>query len=239
MQLKTEAIVLNRLRYGEADLIVKLFTEKEGLHSYIIKGILKSKKGKVKASYFQLFNVLEIDAVHKKNNSLHYLKEVKVNESHYAINSNIIKGSLVNFLAEIINQIRVDSEPDMSLYNYIKQAIKWLDLNDKTALFHHLFLLKLTNYLGCSPDTTNQELPEFNLEEGNFALVSKSAYIIKGETLASFKQLLGINFDDLLTISISKTTRKNLLEIILLYYNFHVTGFKKPKSLSVLEELFK
>ena len=238
MQVKTEAIVLSALRYSEADLIVKLFTREEGLKSYLVRGVLKSKRGKIRASYFQIFNLLDIDATHKSNNSLHYLKEIK--SSHYlqSIHTDVIKGGVITFLAEIVCQILIDSEPDGQLFDYLKQSVLWLDSNNNIALFHHLFLLKLTNYLGCYPDTTNEELTEFNLEEGNFASVSKTVYTIKGETLASFKLLLGIDFDELNGISIPKQVRKNLLNILLLYYNFHVTGYKKPKSLPVLQELF-
>ena len=238
MRVKTEAIVLSILRYGEADLIVKLFTREEGLISYLVRGVLKSKRGKVRASYFQLLNLLDIDAVHKKNNSLQRLAEIKTNYHFHSIHSNVIKAGIITFLAEIISQVLIDSEADQELFDFLKESIIWLNSNNNVVLFHHLVLLKLTGYLGCYPDTTNKELSEFNLEEGNFASISKTAYTIKGETLNSFKLLLGIDFDELVNISISKTVRKNLLDILLLYYNFHVTGYRKPKSLPVLQELF-
>ena len=44
----TKAIVLSSLKYNDSSLIVKCYTEDEGLKSYLIRGILKAKKGGLK-----------------------------------------------------------------------------------------------------------------------------------------------------------------------------------------------
>ena len=38
MDDKTEGIVLQSVRYGDTSLIVKVFTRKQGLKSYMLKG---------------------------------------------------------------------------------------------------------------------------------------------------------------------------------------------------------
>ena len=38
----TKAIVLSSLKYGDSSLIVKCYTEEEGVKSYLVRGILKS-----------------------------------------------------------------------------------------------------------------------------------------------------------------------------------------------------
>ena len=42
--IETKAIVLSSIKYSDTSLIVKCFTEKEGIKSYLVKGVLKSKK---------------------------------------------------------------------------------------------------------------------------------------------------------------------------------------------------
>ncbi|WP_337994805.1 DNA repair protein RecO [Polaribacter ponticola] len=42
--VNTKAIVLSSLKYGDTSLIVKCYTQEEGVKSYLIKGILKPKK---------------------------------------------------------------------------------------------------------------------------------------------------------------------------------------------------
>ena len=51
--ITTKAIVLSSLKYSDTSLIVKCYTEQEGIKSYIIKGVLKAKKGGIKVAYFQ------------------------------------------------------------------------------------------------------------------------------------------------------------------------------------------
>src|SRR5690606_1339809 len=46
MQITTKAIVLSSLKYGDTSLIVRALTESDGLKSYLLKGVLSSKKGK-------------------------------------------------------------------------------------------------------------------------------------------------------------------------------------------------
>ena len=50
MLVNTRAIVISALKYGEADLIVKCFTEEAGLKTYLLRSILKSKKGKLRTA---------------------------------------------------------------------------------------------------------------------------------------------------------------------------------------------
>ena len=50
MVIATKAIVLSSLKFGDSDLIVKCFTASSGLKSYLLRNILKSKKGKLKVS---------------------------------------------------------------------------------------------------------------------------------------------------------------------------------------------
>ncbi|MEM1260276.1 MAG: recombination protein O N-terminal domain-containing protein, partial [Bacteroidota bacterium] len=52
MQVSTKAIILSSLKYGDTSLIVKAFTLSDGLKSYLLKGILTSKKGRLKPALF-------------------------------------------------------------------------------------------------------------------------------------------------------------------------------------------
>lgn len=78
MLVASKAIVISKVRFKDNDLIVKCYTEKFGIKSYLVKNALKNKKGKFKAAYFQLLSILEIQADHKNNRSLQYLKDLKL-----------------------------------------------------------------------------------------------------------------------------------------------------------------
>lgn len=239
MQLKTEAFVISSLRYAEADLIVKLYTLKEGVNSYLLRGVLKSKKGKIKPSFFQPLSLLEIDAIHNNKNTLFRLKEVKPTSHYESLHTNIIKGSVVTFISEVLNQVLIDNQPDEELFSFLKKYTQILDKSNHFNLFPQYFLLKLSSFLGFHPDDSNNTLPQFNLAEGKFDVASKSHYCIKQEELVNFKSILGIDFDSMSRLTMAKTERLKLLENLLLYFSLHIEGFKKPKSLHVIQELFR
>ena len=62
--VNTKAIVLSSLKYGETSLIVKCYTQEEGVKSYLIRGVLKQKKTGIKVAHFQPLTQLTIIANH-------------------------------------------------------------------------------------------------------------------------------------------------------------------------------
>ncbi|CAM4077407.1 DNA repair protein RecO [Gillisia limnaea] len=238
MLVNTNAIVISALKYGEADLIVKCFTQKSGLKSYLLRGILKSKKGKFKTSMFQPLSQLELVAKHKDKGTLEYLQEAKMLSTYRTLHTDVVKSAMVLFISEILRNSIQEEEENEALYHYLETTLNWLDHHEKFANFHLLFMLKLTRYLGFYPDDSNTDPDYFNMLDGVFQDVETNNYCIEGQNSLVLKQLLGINFDELELLKLTKTNRTHFLEMLLLYYQLHIDAFKKPKSLAVLHEIF-
>lgn len=238
MQVTTKAIVLSSLKYGDSSLIVKAFTKSDGLKSYLLKGILTSKKGKLKPALFQPLTQLEIVAFHKNKGTLETIREAKLAYHYQTLHSDIVKNSLVLFLAETLSIVIQEEEENPGLFQYLDYSLYWLDLNGDVPNFHLLFLLHLTKYLGCYPDTSRQDLPYFDLQEGCFLFSPSVNPVLEGEQLQHFKQFLGINFDGLLSVKLNNNQRQELLKKLLLYFDLHLHGFRTPKSLAVLNAVF-
>ena len=238
MLITPKAIVFGTIKYGEADLIANIFTEKKGLKKYLLRGILKSRKGKLKVPLFQPLTQLELVANHKDRGALENMKEAKLLSTYQSLHSNIVKSSIVFFLAEMLRNSVREEEPNPQLYEFLETTLDWFDVHGDFVNFHLLFLLKLTKYLGFYPDDSEMDKPVFNLVEGVFQSHNTSIYCISGETLDLLKQLLGINFDALPTIRLNQTSRSAFLTLLLDYYELHLQGFRKPKSLAVLNEIY-
>ncbi|GEQ85043.1 DNA repair protein RecO [Patiriisocius marinistellae] len=234
----TRAIVFSSLKYAEADLIVTCFTRKSGLKTYLLRGVLKSRKGKLKASYFLPLTQLEIVASHKNKGTLESIREAKVYNTYQSLHTNIVKSSLALFLAEMLKNSIQEEEMNPRLFDFIEASLQWLDHHEAIANFHILFLLKLTEHLGCYPDTSEIELPYFNLAEGQFQNEDISIYSEMSERVDNFKRFIGINFDNSLALKLTKKARLDVLNLVLEYYQLHLHGYKKPKSLAVLNQLF-
>jgi len=101
-----------------------------------------------------------------------------------------------------------------------------------------VFLINLTQHFGFYPETPKGIADYFDLAEGQFIAKPSLNPLLEKDALYYFKTLLGINFDALLTIKIPKAQRKSLVKAIVLYFELHLHGFRKPKSLAVLNAVF-
>ncbi len=240
MQITTPALVISSLKYGEADLIVRCFTREAGLKSYLLRSILKSKKGKLKKALFLPLTLLELQAQHKDKGTLEYLKEARLLHSFTSLHTNLVKQGLVMFLSEILQMAIQEEEQNTSLFDFLENSFLWLDVNEEVANFHILFLLQLSGHLGFYPDDheVNQEC--FHLEEGVFMPSRIDPLCLSGETVDHFKQFFGIEFDTMNRIKLTKQQRLSVrvLNLLLQYYQLHLQNYKEPKSLSVLNQLF-
>ncbi|MEA1786567.1 DNA repair protein RecO [Arenibacter sp. GZD96] len=238
MQVTTKAIVFSSLKFGDTSLIVKAFTASDGLKSYLLKGILASKKGKLKVAYFQPLTQLELVALHRNKGTLETIKEAKIQYAYVSIHCNLAKNALVLFLAELLGNAIQEEERNPELFQFMESAFQWLDLNTEVANFHLVFLLRLTQFLGFYPETSEIAGAYFDLEEGRFTDSPTLYTQIKGDNLTHFKLFLGTDFDTMNTIGMSKYSRQELLKSIMLYYELHIHGFRNPKSLAILNEVF-
>ena len=238
MQVSTQAIVISALKYGDTSLIVKCLTKDVGIKSYLLKGVLRPGKKAIKAAHFQLLTQLAIVANHKNKGTLESLKEVKVLHPYYSIHSDVVKTTIVLFLSEILSNSLKEEEPNDGLYDFLEASLLWLDTHDKIANFPVAFLLHLTKYFGFYPNTTSMNSDYFDLVEGEFINTPSNNPYLQGKNLSALKSFLGINFDAIHTIKLTNEQRVELLQWLIVYFELHLHGFKKPRSLEVLHQIF-
>ena len=234
----TNAIVIGTKKYGEADLIATCFTASDGVKTYMLRGILKSKKGKIRASHFQLLTQLEVEANHKNKGTLEYLKDAKIAIPYKTVHTDLVKSCIVMFLSEILIATIREEEKNGRLYHFLSSSLVLLDHTDEYANFHVYFMLQLSMHLGFYPDDSHIELPYFNLLDGLFQDEVSNIYCEKGQFIEDLKGFFGIKFDEAMRIKLTKSQRSGVLNLLLLYYQLHLQGFKKPKSLAILQQLF-
>ncbi|MGC4040804.1 MAG: DNA repair protein RecO [Flavobacterium sp.] len=236
MLVKTKAIVISSLKYQEKSLIVKCFTQSDGLKSYFVPSAFSTKKSNQKIAYFQPLSILEIEASHKNKGTLEHFKEIKLAHAYQTISSDIVKSSIVFFLSEVILHSIHEEEKNDNLFAFLESALIWLDAHDEMANFHLILMIEMTKFLGFYPDNSEIELRFFDVKEGTFSALQGTNCLSEHETFL-FKKLLGLKFDSDQKV-FSGTERQILLKTLLHYYTIHLDGFKKPKSLEVLKEVF-
>jgi len=236
MQVKTKAIVISSIKFQEKSLIVKCFTQSHGLKSYFVRDAFSGRKSNQKIAYFQPLSILEIEAVHKNKGTLENFKEIKISTPFQTIHTDIFKSTIVIFISEILYHSIHEEEKNEALFNFLEAALLWLDHHDEIANFHLILMLEATKYLGFYPDISDVDMPFFEMVEGVFTPFHGVSSITEHETNL-FKKLINLKFDNDQKI-FHVLERQIVLKILIDYYSFHLDGFKKPKSLEVLKEVF-
>lgn len=236
MLVKTKAIVISSLKYQEKSLIVKCLTQSDGLKTYFVPNAFSARKSNQKIAYFQPLSLLEIEASHKNKGTLEHFKEIKLAHAYQTISSDIVKSTIVIFLSEIIHHSIHEEEKNENLFEFLESALLWLDAHDEMVNFHLILMLEMTKFLGFYPDDSEVEFNFFDAKEGTFSAFQGTNCLSEHETFL-FKKLIGLKFDSNQKV-FSANERQILLKILLHYYTIHLDGFRKPKSLDVLKEVF-
>ncbi|CAM3469330.1 DNA repair protein RecO [Flavobacterium longum] len=234
MLVKTKAIVISSLRYQEKSLIVKCFTREAGLKSYFVRNAFAGKSAQ-KIAYFQPLTLLEIEAVHKNKGTLENFREIKLATAYQTINTDVVKSTIILFVSEVLHHSIKEEERNEDLFAFLETALHWLDAHDEVANFHLILLLETSKFLGFYPDVS-QENRFFEMIEGIFTEDHGISCLSETETHL-LKRLLRHKFGSDQKV-FSANERQILLKILLDYYSVHLDGFRKPKSLEVLREVF-
>jgi DNA repair protein RecO (recombination protein O) len=235
MNLKSHAIVLKSTKYTDSSLIIKLFTKESGLQSYIVSF---GKKNNTKAT-FQGLNLIEIESYQKGNNRLARIKTAKPHYHYSSISTNIYKTTVIQFLQEILNNSIQEETANMDLYEFIEAHLQYFDKNEKfNPNFHIYFLIKLTKYLGFYPQGIYKTGLQFNIIEGNYGYSTTASNYLDLHLSALLHLFTESSVTTNQDIKLNGSERRELLDGLVIYFQYHLDGFKEIKSIAVLETLF-
>ena len=110
MIISTKGIVISKIKFKENDLIVKCYTASNGIMSFLVKGVLSSKKSKLKSAYFQPLTMLKLEIDFKENRGLHYIKGARISNNYSSLHTVIFKSSVALFLSEILAMVLKEEE---------------------------------------------------------------------------------------------------------------------------------
>ncbi len=232
MKYKSKGIALTYIKYGDTSIISKIFTQELGLQSFIIKGA-RGKSSKKRVVFFEPLTLINITATYNSKKSLQFLSEVTAIDSINFTTQNMNKKFIAFFLAEVSAKVLHEGEKNESLFNFIWNRTKDLQLNNKTEPnFVLKYMLDLSSYLGFYPSREGFDLPYFSLTEGCF--VAKN---IVGETLSKKKSTTIKSLMNNNECFITQSEKTSLVQDLFLYYSIHNHNLKSVKSHLVIRDL--
>lgn len=235
MLYTTKAIVLKKVKYAETSYITHMFTLEQGHQTFIIT----RGKGKSKNAPSLLFplSIVEINAYLNPKKQVQSLKSIHLDEPFQSIPYSSQKMAIAQFLAEFYFECIKTEIENRSLFNFLKTSIEILDIIENNVhLFHIKNLMDLSKQMGFGP-TNNHSVSHafFNVMDGKFH---------SNNTEGCFERALSEELSGILSISDIQNHQPSLpvqtgklVNLVISYYEMHLPGFKKPKSLEVFRML--
>lgn len=234
MLVKTRGIVLNYIKFRETSIIAKVYTEQLGVQSYIVNSVRKKTPGS-RIALFQPFTLLDMVVYTSQRGGITRISEYKTSYSFSSIPFDIRKSSILLFLSEMVSRTVKEEEENPSLFHFLYNSIIAFDEQvEHFENFHLIFLLHLSHHLGFGP-SSGAEI----IEQVAFSANAQSNTVAP-PVLAL--QAYEVYFDQLLhtpgeaAIPNGKV-RREMLSILIRYYQLHVERLGEVKSLAILSEV--
>ncbi|MDF1573652.1 MAG: DNA repair protein RecO [Bacteroidales bacterium] len=237
---KTRGIVLHTTRYGESSLVVHCYTELWGRQTFMAKGVRKSRRQN-RSNLFQPLFILDFEVYHKDSRELQLVKEVNRAIPLNSIPFDITKSTQAIFMAEVLYRVVKEQESNPILANFLISTIQYLDALEEAAPdFHILFMFQLSRHLGFYPQNNfGEERIFFNLDSGQFkAHFGNPELFLNQEDSKLWSHYMQSDLQALKERTFNGAQRKQILDNLLRFYKFHVSGMAEIRSLEVLHSYF-
>jgi DNA repair protein RecO (recombination protein O) len=235
----TRGIIIHTIKYSDSSIIAKVYTEKFGLRSYIVRGVRGNRKSKTRVSQLQHLSLLNLVVYDKGNDHLQNLRETETAYQFVSIPFDVIKGTMVLFLNEVLYKSLHEEGNNPELFGFLFDSIvKFDQMKDSYLDFHLLFLIGLSKYLGFYPRNNYSARKQyFDLQEGVFASEKPlHNYYLDTGMAAKLNQVLEANLSEERVFD-NTSDRNQFMEKLLDFYRLHVPGFGELKSHQVLREV--
>jgi len=210
--VKTDGIVLRQIPFSDTSIIVKIFTRDYGVRSFLIKGA-KSKRNP-KANILKPINQISISFNNRENKGLQQIKDCQLIFAPDAKDFGIFKSAVSMLIIEVLNRtIPDESYTDTDKFDFVQFSFQYLQHHPLHSCFYLSFLFQYAIFLGI-------EVPSNVIGDENIA---------ENLTEYSYNSKL----------SISKSERKKIFNIIEEHFSRNLTNYKALKSIGILEEILQ
>ncbi|MDR2127362.1 MAG: DNA repair protein RecO [Prevotellaceae bacterium] len=239
MIYKIKAIILHTIKHTDNSLIVYAYTDKFGKQTYIVNRS-QSSKSKNRITLFQPLFLLDIEAYNKQKANIQRIKEYKLAEPLHTIPFDIKKSAVAMFIAETLYKIIREEEPNEKMFDFIYNSVLIFDkINKGAENFHLHFLANLSKFIGFYPNNICDASGFFDIKSGNITpLLPAHSLYFDAQNTQILQQMLKIQVSNIHKIELNHTQRKNFLQVILDFYNYHFDKLSPINSLKVFIELF-
>jgi DNA repair protein RecO (recombination protein O) len=148
---RTEAIVLRRSDFGEADRLLTLYSREFGKVSALAKGARKPQTRK--SGHVELF--MRTNFLIAKSKSIDIITQAELVEPYASIREDLIRTTYASYIVELLDRFTADEDRDLRKYNLLADALGWFSDTDNLLLAARFYELRLLSLAGFQPQLFN------------------------------------------------------------------------------------
>jgi DNA repair protein RecO (recombination protein O) len=238
--IKTEALVLSKLNYGDSSSITSLFTKDYGRMSALVKGG-RNPKSKI-AHVIDPLNYVNIVIYRKDSRELQLLTSADIIEHYPNIKNNLEKLKYSYSVLELVKNLLPEDEVNQKIFKGTWRILKLIDTesNNEKVLFSKYFLffisqigyeIQLNRCSDCGKAIGNKETLSYNSQIGILCSNCKSRYPGNGPDAELFNCLksLKLNSEE----EFPDKTYTDVISFLERYIKIHIPDFKGLQSLKM------
>jgi DNA repair protein RecO (recombination protein O) len=143
----TEAIVMRRTDFGEADRLLTLFSREKGKIKAIAKGARKPQSRKT--GHVELFTRANLFIAVGK--TLDIITQAETVSAHAVLRQDLVRATYAAYLVELLDRFVGEEDPHAGIYQLLADALIWLTEVETAELllaarYYELRLLALTGF---------------------------------------------------------------------------------------------
>ena len=237
MYLNEEMIVLHVIPHKTGAVVLHVIGEVHGKMTVYVRGV-GGNKSKTRLMIHP-GAVLEMTYKYQSNKEMQTGGSLRRVIFYKNIPGDVLRSSLVMFIAEVVLKTTTDGEAQKDQYDLIKTTLELTDLSDDFGNLHLFFLGGWIKLLGIDPVQRPTIHSRIDLFDGSWSEKSTGAvHQLDYDLSALFSGVLGMNLDELLKLKISRKEKQKLLRAFVDYLCNQLSVNRKIESLEILELIF-
>jgi DNA repair protein RecO (recombination protein O) len=142
---RTEAIVLRRQDFGEADRLLTLLTPRHGKLRAIAKGARKAAARKT--GHVELY--ARVDMLISRGRELHIVAQAEMKEPFLALREDLVRTTYASHFVELLDRFTAEQDASRAEFDLLNNALGWLceDIDPRlVARYYELALLGMAGF---------------------------------------------------------------------------------------------
>lgn len=144
---RTEAIILRRSDFGEADRLLTLFSPDLGKFRAVAKGARKPQSRKT--GHVELFSRTRFLIAEGQN--LDIITQAELIAAYPQFRDDLVRATYASYLVELLDRFTVDKDPHPDIYRLLASTLDALTTADDLLLLARYYELRLLSLTGFQP----------------------------------------------------------------------------------------